>query len=163
MAGKRWNGSSWVDHATKKRWNGSSWVDLTIAKRWNGSAWVDIYAGGGSSLVFTPSVSFFEDSYFCSVDDEPPTCPTSKALSDSVTYSVTGNTGAYTVVGSNYSGSSVTVDNGTPGTLALSTSCGRNGAKEGEIKVVITDTVGSITVYMPFSFTYDYDGGGEPL
>lgn len=158
MAGKRWNGSSWVDHTTKKRWNGSSWVDLTIAKRWNGSTWVDIYSGG-SALTFSTVDGEFTDSYAC--DNPSGSCPLTYSASDSDTYTVGGNTGAYTVTGVVSSGPSVTIDTSTPGTMVVSTSVGRNTDKTGEIKVTVTDTVTSADFYIPFSFSYTYTQGGS--
>lgn len=162
MAGKRWNGSAWVDHATKKRWNGSAWVDLTIAKRWNGSAWVDIYASGGT-LTFATSDGSFTDSYSC--DNPSGGCPLSRSVSDTDTYTVGGNTGAYTVAAAVSSGDAVTIDTGTVGSITVSTTVGRNASKAGEIKVTVTDTVGSADFYVPFAFSYTYtqEGSGPPF
>ena len=41
-AGKRFNGTSFVNSTTGKIFNGSSWVPLSTAKRFNGSSWVNI-------------------------------------------------------------------------------------------------------------------------
>ena len=153
MAGKRWNGSAWVDHATKKRWNGSAWVDLTIAKRWNGSAWVDIYAGGGA-LTFATSDGAFTDSYSC--DNPSGSCPLTYAVFDTDTYTVGGNTGAYTVAAVVSTGDAVTIDTSVAGSITVSTTVGRNVSKSGEIKVTVTDTVGSADFYVPFAFSYTY-------
>ena len=152
MAGKRWNGSAWVDHTTKKRWNGSSWVDLTIAKRWNGSAWVDIYTGGGV-LTFVPTPTSVSRFYFCT---EPNVCPMSKTFTTNITYVVGGNTGAYTVVATAV-GDSVSIDNATLGQIGVTATCGRTDTKTGELKVVVTDTVTSATFYIPYTHTYLYE------
>lgn len=162
MAGKRWNGASWLDHTTKKRWNGSAWVDLTIAKRWNGSAWVDIYGGAGS-LTFATADGAFTDSYSC--DNPSGSCPLTYSVSDTDTYTVGGNVGAYTVSAVVATGPTVSIDTNTPGTMIVSTSVGRNITKEGEIKVTVTDTVGSADFYVPFAFSYTYtqDTLGPPF
>lgn len=164
MAGKRWNGSAWVDHTTKKRWNGSAWVDLTIAKRWNGSAWVDIYAGG-SSILLNPTTSSFEDSLTC--DNPSGSCPLTDTQSDTVAYSCSGGTSPYTVTAVVASGPALTLSVDNVGfVITASTTCGRNTAKTGEVKVTVTDaTAASADFYIPFSFSYTYtqDGLGPPF
>lgn len=134
MAGKRWNGSTWVDHTTKKRWNGSTWVTLTTAKRWNGSTWVDIYAGGGGgSLTFTPSDSIFSDGLFC--DGNSDSCPLSDSQSDTITYVVSGGTGPYTVTPTQFSGDAVTVSHNAGGlSITVSTTVGRSSWKRVKLK-----------------------------
>ena len=156
MAGKRWNGSSWVDHTTKKRWNGSTWVDLTIAKRWNGSAWVDIYAGGGGGAL-TFVISPFFNSYSCDASYE--SCPISTVLSDTNTYTVSGGTSPYTVTAVVDWGDPVTINTATAGQITLSASVGRNTEKTGNIKITVTDSAGSPVTqdfYIDYSFDYLY-------
>ena len=156
MAGKRWNGSAWIDHTTKKRWNGSAWVDLTIAKRWNGSSWVDIYAGGGGTLSFV--ISPFSDLYSCDKSLRP-SCPITAALSDTNTYTVSGGTPPYTVTAVVDWGDPVTINTATAGQITLSASVGRNAEKTGNIKITVTDSAGSPVTqdfYADYSFSYFY-------
>lgn len=165
MAGKRWNGSAWVDHATKKRWNGSAWVDLTIAKRWNGSEWIDIYAGGGGggTITFATSDGSFTEDYSC--DNPTGNCPLSYSVADTDTYTVGGTTGAYTVAAMLSTGDSVAINTAVGGEITVSTTVGRNTYKSGEIKVTVTDTLGSADFYVPFAFSYTYtqDSLGPPF
>jgi hypothetical protein len=160
MAGKRWNGSAWVDHATKKRWNGSTWVDLTIAKRWNGSAWVDIYTGGGggggSAILLNPTTSSFEDTLVC--DNPSGSCPLTDTQSDTVVYAASGGTGPYTVTAVVSTGPALTLNVNNVGfVITASTTVGRNLSKEGEVKVTVTDSLAaSADFYIPFSFSYIY-------
>ena len=158
MAGKRWNGSSWVDHTTKKRWNGSTWVDLTIAKRWNGSSWVDIYAAGGGGGTLTFVIAPFFNSYECDTATSP-SCPISTTLSDTNTYTVSGGTSPYTVTAVVDWGDPVTINTATAGQITLSASVGRNTDKVGNIKITVTDSSATpITqdFYADYSFDYLY-------
>ena len=161
MAGKRWNGSAWVDHTIKKRWNGSAWVNLTIAKRWNGSAWVDIYpSGGGSGILLNPTTSSFEDTLAC--DNPSGSCPVTDAQSDTITYAASGGTGPYTVTAVVVDGPPITLSvNNSTFVITASTTVGRNDSKIGEVKVTVTDSLAaSADFYFPFSFTYEYTEGG---
>jgi hypothetical protein len=164
MAGKRWNGSAYVDHTTKKRWNGSAWVNLTIAKRWNGSAWVDIYPAG-SSILLNPVTSNFTDYLAC--DNPSGSCPLTDSQSDTVTYACSGGTGPYTVVAVVSTGPALTLSVDNVGfVITASTTVGRNTLKEGEVKVTVTDSLAATAdFYLPFSFSYDYteEGSGPPF
>jgi hypothetical protein len=164
MAGKRWNGSTWVDHATKKRWNGSTWIDLTIAKRWNGTTWVDIYAGG-SGILLNPVTATFEDSLSC--DNPSGSCPLTDAQSDTVTYAASGGTGPYTVAAVVSTGPALTLAVDNVGfVITASTTVGRNIVKEGEVKVTVTDSLAATAdFYIPFNFSYTYtqDSEGPPF
>ena len=157
MAGKRWNGSTWIDHATKKRWNGSAWVDLTIAKRWNGSSWVDIYTGGGGGGTLSFLISPFSDLFTC--DESFEFCPISTPLSDTNTYTVSGGTSPYIVTAVVDWGDPVTINTATAGQITLSASVGRNAEKTGNIKITVTDSA-AIPVtqdfYADYSFVYGY-------
>ena len=158
MAGKRWNGSSFVDITTKKRWNGSAWVDLVTAKRWTGSAWVNIFPV--SVLSFTNADANFTDAYSC----DGTSCPLTVNLSDTNTYSISGGTAPYTVSASVASGPAVTINTATPGQITVSTSIGRDAVKQGEIKVTVTDSAGSPNTadfYVPFVFTYTFSIDGR--
>ena len=161
MAGKRWNGSTWVDHATKKRWNGSTWVDLTIAKRWNGSSWVDIYAGG-SGILLNPTTSSFTDTLSC--DNPSGSCPLTDSQSDTVTYAASGGTGPYTVTAVVSTGPALTISVDNVGfVITASTTVGRNDVKEGEIKVTVTDSLAAYAdFYIPFNFSYVYTQESQP-
>lgn len=157
MAGKRWNGSSYVNITTKKRWNGSAWVDITTAKRWSGSAWVDLLSGG-SSLTLT--LSDFSNSFYCSG-----TCPISKSLSDTNAYTISGGTSPYTVTASVFSGIPVSINTSVSGQITVSTTVGRNASKEGTIAITVTDSSGSpITnvFYRDYYFTYTYENPDFP-
>jgi hypothetical protein len=161
MAGKRWNGSSYVDlTTTKKRWNGSTWVDITTAKRWNGSTWIDLFpsGGGGVTLLLGNTTADFTD--FLSCDNPSGSCPLNDNQSDVVVYNVSGGTAPYTVAAVVSTGPALTivVNNGAK-TITASTTVGRNIVKEGEIKVTVTDSAGTPNVadfYLPFSFSYTY-------
>lgn len=163
MAGKRWNGSSFVDISTKNRWNGSSWVDLTTAKRWNGTSWIDLFPAG-SGLTFATSDAQFSEYYTC----DGSSCELTKTMSDTDTYTVGGGTAPYTVTATLSSGSTVTINTSVPGQITVSTTVGRNVTKEGEIKVTVTDSAGSPATadfYVPFNFEYYYtiDDLGPPF
>ena len=155
MAGKRWNGSAYVDHTVKKRWNGSAWVDLTVAKRWNGSAWIDIYPAG-SGLTLNPTTSIFEDSLSC--DNPSGSCPLTDTQSDTVAYAVAGGTGPYTVAAVVSTGPALTLSVNNIGfVITASTTVGRNTSKTGEVKVTVTDSLAATAdFYIPFSFSYIY-------
>ena len=159
MAGKRWNGTSYVDlTTTRKRWNGSTWVDIVTAKRWNGSAWIDLFPA--STLTFTNADANFYGYYTC----DGTSCETSKSLSDTDTYTISGGTSPYTVTAVVTDGPSVTIDTGTPGQITVSTTVGRNTIKQGEIKVTVTDSAGTPNVanfYIPFYFEYYFTIGGS--
>jgi hypothetical protein len=120
MAGKRWNGSTFVDIATtRKRWNGSAWVDLTIAKRWNGTAWIDIFpdlGGGPPPDPSLPTASWVGGSsdysgHTCIGQVDPPvSCPVSytftlfKSFTSSGATTITGKAVSgisYNIVGNN--------------------------------------------------------------
>lgn len=155
MAGKRWNGSSFVDITTKKRWNGTAWVNITTAKRWTGSAWVDLFPAGGTT--FTLTLADFYGSFFCTGN----TCPISRTLSDTNTYTISGGTAPYTVTASVFSGVPVTINTATAGQITVSTTVGRNDFKEGTIAITITDSSSTpITnvFYRDYSFSYVYEG-----
>jgi hypothetical protein len=153
MTTKRWNGSSYVDLTTFKRWNGSAWVSLTFGRRWNGSAWIDFLSSGGA-ITFSTSDGSFIDSSTCDTGDG--SCPITYNASDTDTYTIGGTTGAYTLSATVSSGDSVTIDTTAVGQITVSTSLGRNSSKSGEIKVTITDTLGSSDFYVPFAFSYTY-------
>ena len=158
MAGKRWNGSSYVDINTKKRWNGSSWVDIVTAKRWNGSSWIDLFPA--STLTFTNADGNYYGYYTC----DGSSCETSKTLSDTDTYTISGGTAPYTVTAVVSDGPSVSINTSTPGQITVSTTVGRNIIKQGEIKVTVTDSAGTPNVanfYIPFYFEYYYTIGGS--
>jgi hypothetical protein len=162
MAGKRWNGSSYVDVSTKKRWNGSSWINLTTAKRWNGSSWIDIFPA--STLTFATSDGVFSEIYSCDGSG----CELNKTVSDTDTYTISGGTSPYTVTAVLQSGAQVTIDTATAGQITLTTTVGRNIVKEGEIKVTVTDSAGTPNTadfYVPYYFEYAFtiDGQGPPF
>lgn len=157
MAGKRWNGSSYVDISTKKRWNGSAWVDIVTAKRWSGSAWIDLFPA--ATLSFTNADGNYYGYYTC----DGTSCELTKTLSDTDTYTISGGTSPYTVSAVVTDGPSVSIDTGTSGQITVSTTVGRNTIKQGEIKVTVTDSAGTPNVadfYVPFYFEYYYTQGG---
>lgn len=49
VAGKRYNGATWVD-TTRKRYNGSLWID-TVTKRYDGATWVSLASSGDYSDI----------------------------------------------------------------------------------------------------------------
>lgn len=160
MAGKRWNGSSYVDVSTKKRWNGSSWIDLTTAKRWNGSSWIDLFPVSGA-LTFSTSDGMFSDIYYCDGDG----CEINKTVSDTDTYTISGGTAPYSI---SAVAAFVTIDTETPGEITLSVALGRNAIREGELQVTVTDSdepPNQATFYVPYYFEYAYtiDGQGPPF
>lgn len=162
MAGKRWNGSSYVDlTTTKKRWNGSTWVDITTAKRWNGSTWIDLFPSGGSGILLNPTTFSFEDTLAC--DNPSGSCPVTDAQSDTITYAASGGTGPYTVTAVVVDGPALTLSvNNSTFVITASTTVGRNDSKIGEVKVTVTDSLAaSADFYFPFSFTYVYTESGQ--
>lgn len=54
MAIKRFDGSNWVDIATRKRFDGINWIDVSSIKRYDGSNWIETVEGNRAMLHLVP-------------------------------------------------------------------------------------------------------------
>lgn len=167
MAGKRWNGSSFVDlSTTRKRWNGSSWVDLVTAKRWNGTVWIDLFPDSPPVDPSLPTASWVggnsaSDYYFCQNDlDNPPN--TCTLLHEFTLVKTFTSSGATSITFKPTTGVSASIVGSTV-TFTSSVARGADGL-ERTPTLLFTNSFG--TLELPFSWvlTYEYDViGGEPL
>jgi len=170
MAGKRWNGTTFIDlSTTRKRWNGSAWVDITIAKRWNGSAWIDLFPDGPPVDPNLPTGSWNDGSssassyYACeqTLDPLDPNCPISYTFNLTKAYTTSAGT---TVTGKAVAGVSYTF---FANSVTFSASVQRSLTGESVERtptLLLTNSFG--TTELPFSWelTYYYTvEGGEPV
>jgi len=113
MAGKRWNGTTFIDlTTTRKRWNGSAWVDITTAKRWSGTAWIDLFPSGPPVDPSLPTAAWVGNSsaysgYTCIGSVDPPvSCPVSHTFTLVKSFT---SSGAITITGKPVSGISYSI------------------------------------------------------